>query len=186
VIQIAATPTTPALTLRPWRDADIPTLLRAHADPDMRRWQIHHIDDEGQAIAALADQRWQWAKGTRFTFAVVAQSEAEGGEDAAEPIGNVSIRRLAKERDAAEIGYWTMPQARGKSVATRAAEAALAWADEQWAEDPVDRYTLIHTLGNDASCRVAIKLGFAFAEDLPAHPPKFPNPGHLHVRNRDR
>lgn len=175
MIQIAATDTAPALTLRPWSDEDIPALVRAHVDPDMRRWLLRHIDNEEQARAALANQRADWAAGTRFTFAVVAD-----GED--EPISTVSIRRLAKEPEVAEIGYWTVADARGKSVATRAAEAVLAWAEVRWSDDPVTRVNLIHTLGNNASCRVAIKLGFALAEELPAYPPKFPQPGHLHVR----
>lgn len=174
MIKIAATDTAPALTLRPWTDEDIPALVRAHADPDMRRWQLRHIDDEEQARAALANQRAGRAAGTRFSFAVVA-----GGDT---PIGGVSIRRLAEEPHVAEIGYWTVADARGKSVATRAAEAVLAWAEVRWSDDPAVRVNLIHTLGNNASCRVAIKLGFAFTEDLPAYPPKYPQPGHLHVR----
>ena len=61
--------------------------------------------------------------------------------------------------------------------------ASLRWAAEEWAADaPVSRFELIHTVGNDASCRVARKLGFELAQELPAYPPKFPEPGHLHVR----
>jgi RimJ/RimL family protein N-acetyltransferase len=176
MIQIAAAGSKPALTLRPWTEDDIPILVKAHADPEMQRWQLWHIDDEEQARAALAEQRRHWVMGTRFVFAVVA----DGNGDA--PIGSVSIKRLAKEHDMAEFGYWTDARARGQSVATRAVGGVLAWAGNLWAEDPVLRYQLIHTLGNDASCRVAVKLGFALAEELPAHPPKFPEPGHLHVR----
>ncbi len=184
MIQIPATQTAPALTLRPWRDEDIPVLIRAHADPAMQRWLMGHINDEEQARAALATLRRDWAAGTRFTFAVVAHGDAESSQDADSPLGQVTIRRLAKEQGTAELGYWTAAQARGKSVAPRAAQAAMAWAEEHWSEDPVARFTLIHTLGNDASCRVAAKLGFALAEELPPYPPKFPDPGHLHVRNR--
>lgn len=183
MIQIAATDTAPALTLRRWSEEDIPALVRAHVDPDMRRWLLRHIDDEEQARAALASQRADWAAGTRFSFAVVADPDMDrNGNGNGEPIGTISIRRLAKEPNVAEIGYWTVAAARGKSVATRAAEAALAWAEVRWSDEPVERVNLIHTLGNNASCRVAIKLGFALAEELPAYPPKFPQPGHLHVR----
>ena len=197
MIRIAASGPTPALALRPWAPEDIPALIKAHADPAMRRWLMRHIADEGQALAALADQQRDWDAGTRFTFAVlraVAVDADNGdvdnagvdneGRAAGEPIGSVSIRRLAKDPDAAEVGYWTAAEARGKSVALRAVEGVLAWSESAWSEDPVSRFNLIHTLGNDASCRVAIKLGFKLAEDLPAYPPKFPEPGHLHVRQR--
>jgi RimJ/RimL family protein N-acetyltransferase len=176
VIQIAAAGRTPALTLRPWTEEDIPALIKAHADPEIRRWMTWHVDDEEQARATLADQRRHWELRTRFVFAVVA----DGAGD--EPIGRVAIRRFPKEPPVAEVGYWTVAEARGKSVATRAVEGALTWTDTVWSEDPVDRVNIIHTLGNDASCRVAIKLGFALAEELPPFPPKFPQPGHLHVR----
>ena len=177
MIQIAAAGSRPALTLRPWTEDDLPTLVKAHADPEMRRWQLWHIDDEEQAREWLANRQRQWAEGSRFGFAVVAAEDGAG-----DPIGAVSIRRDAKKPETAEVGYWTAAEARGQSVAPRAVGGALAWAARIWADDPVDRINLIHTLGNDASCRVALKLGFALAEELPAYPPKFPEPGHLHVR----
>jgi RimJ/RimL family protein N-acetyltransferase len=179
MIQIAAAGSSPALTLRPWTEDDIPALLKAYTDPEMRRWQLWCIDDEEQARQWLANRQRNWVEGTRFSFAVVA-----GEDGAGEPIGGVSIRRAAEKREVAEVGYWTAAQARGNSVAPRAVEGMLAWAETVWAADPVDRVNLIHTLGNDASCRVAIKLGFALAEVLSAYPPKFPEPGHLHVRRR--
>jgi len=178
MIQIAAAGPTPALTLRPWTADDIPALIRAHADPVMRRWLSTQIDDDEQALAVLVGRKADWEAGTRFTFAVVASEDGEGN---GEPIGSISIRR-ARESKTAEVGYWTAAEARGKSVAPRAVEGALAWAETVWSDDPVERINLIHSLGNDASCRVAIKLGFALAEELPPFPPKFPEPGHLHVR----
>jgi len=176
VIQILGTDTAPALTLRRWLPRDIPLLVKAHADPAMQRWLLRHIDDEEQARARLADQERGWTERTRFTFAVLAADDPD-------PVGSVSIRRIDKAPEAAEVGYWTVAEARGRSVAARAVEAALRWAAEEWAADaPVSRFELIHTVGNDASCRVAGKLGFELAQELPAYPPKFPEPGHLHVR----
>ena len=186
MIQIAAAGSTPALTLRPWTADDIPALIKAHTDPVMRRWLNTHIDDDDQALAVLVARKADWEAGTRFTFAVVADEGGEvdeSGEGYREPIGSISIRR-ARESKTAEVGYWTAVQARGKSVAPRAVEGALAWAEMVWSDDPVERINLIHSLGNDASCRVATKLGFALAEELPPFPPKFPEPGHLHVRRR--
>ena len=178
MIEVPATETATALVLRPWLERDIPALVQAHKDPAMRRWLMRHFEDEEQARAAIEIQEQEWAERTRFVFAVTSP-------DGPDPIGSVMIRRIHKAPDAAEVGYWTAPEARGASVAGRAAEAALRWTLDQWAADGVHitRLELIHTLGNAASCRVAQKLGFEFAQDLPAFPPKFPNPGHLHVRS---
>ena len=176
MIEIPGNAAAPALILRPWLTRDIPALVKAHADPAMQRWLTRHINDEEQARASLADRERDWAERTRFTFAVLAADEAD-------PIGSVSIRRVGKAPDVAEVGYWTVAQARGRSVAVRAADAALRWAVAEWAEDaPLSRFELIHTIGNDASCRVAGKLGFELAQELAPHPPKFPEHGHLHVR----
>jgi RimJ/RimL family protein N-acetyltransferase len=48
----------------------------------------------------------------------------------------------------------------------------------------LQRLELLHQLDNLASCRVAQKSGYALTKVLPADPPAFPSPGHLHVRNR--
>ena len=178
MIRIAASGPTPALTLRRWTEEDIPALIKAHADPDMRRWLMRHIENEEQALATLLTQQADWNARTRFTFAVVG---VVGGAD--ELLGGVSLRRVAKEPDAAEVGYWTVAEARGKSVAVRAVEGVLNWAEGAWGDEPLERFNLIHTLGNNASCRVATKLGFELAEELPPYPPKFMEPGHLHVRH---
>jgi RimJ/RimL family protein N-acetyltransferase len=66
-------------------------------------------------------------------------------------------------------------------VAPRAVRAALDWAIELWRQEPLRRFELIHTIGNEASCRVAQKLGFALEQELPPSV-KWPEPGHLHVR----
>ncbi|WP_326705576.1 hypothetical protein [Streptomyces cyaneofuscatus] len=59
----------------------------------------------------------------------------------------------------------------------------------QWVRLPVStpeeaarRLELLHQVDNVASCRVAEKSGYAFAELLSALPPEFPLDGHLHVR----
>jgi RimJ/RimL family protein N-acetyltransferase len=181
-LTVPGTSTAPALTLRPWLARDIPALIRAHADPAMQRWLLRHIDDADQARATLDEQAAQWAARTRFVFAVVENVPAAPAS--ATPIASVSVRRIAKLPDAAEVGYWTAPEARSRDIATRAVEAAMHWSAAQWAADgdPITRFELIHALGNDASCRVAQKLGFTLAHELPAFPPKFPDPGHLHVR----
>ena len=43
---------------------------------------------------------------------------------------------------------------------------------------------LLHTVGNEGSCRVAQKCGYVLDSVLPPLPPKFPDEGHRHLRKR--
>lgn len=185
ILTVPTTAEGPALTLRRWLACDAPAMAAAHCDPAMRRWLLRHIEDEDQAREAIEHHRDAWEDGVRFSFAVVEHPLATAGHEAlpGDPIGSVTIRRLDPRSDVAEVGYWTAPAARGRSVAARATQAALEWATALWTAQgrPLRRFELIHTLGNDASCRVAGKLGFAFECELPPSL-KFPEPGHLHVR----
>ncbi|MFJ8870370.1 GNAT family N-acetyltransferase [Streptomyces sp. NPDC102473] len=61
-----ATSTASALTLRPWQDSDVPTIVSAHRDEAIRRWSTHPIDDEDEARAWLTDQRTGWADAGRL------------------------------------------------------------------------------------------------------------------------
>lgn len=187
-LTVPATVDAPALTLRPWLPPDAPAMAAAHTDPAMRRWLLHHIANEDQARETIEQYRDAWQDGVRFVFAVLAHPRDDGADALAdprlaEPIGSVTIRRLDPRSDVAEVGYWTAPAARGRAVAARAAGAALEWATALWTrqERPLRRFELIHTLGNEASCRVAQKLGFAYECEYPPSL-KFPEPAHLHVR----
>ncbi|MFJ1589697.1 GNAT family N-acetyltransferase [Kitasatospora albolonga] len=76
----------------------------------------------------------------------------------------------------------TAAWARGRGVAPRAPEALTAWGFAAFAEEGPVRLELLHQVDNVASCRVAEKSGYAFAELLDALPPEFPLDGHLQVR----
>ena len=67
-------------------------------------------------------------------------------------------------------------------MAPRALLALTDWAFTTFAGDGPARLELLHQADNTASCRVAQKCGYAFAELLPATPPSYPREGHLHVR----
>lgn len=97
-------------------------------------------------------------------------------------VGHVAVK-LGVE-GAVEVGYWTAAEARGRGLASRALEATVQWVFAGGTPAPVAQLDLLHSGGNDASCRVAERCGFAFAELLPARPPAFPGEGHRHVRRR--
>ncbi|MFJ9052787.1 GNAT family N-acetyltransferase [Streptomyces bacillaris] len=168
--------TADGLLLRPWREEDVPALLKAYDDPVMRQWVRLPVDTPEEAARWLESQREGWASGTRFSFAVTDLSR--GGE----LVGNLALKRPGPGPERAEVGYWTAAWARGRGVAPRALEALTAWAFAAFAEEGLVRLELLHQVDNVASCKVAEKSGYAFAELLDALPPEFPLDGHLHVR----
>ncbi|ALC29642.1 GNAT family N-acetyltransferase [Streptomyces sp. CFMR 7] len=168
--------TADGLLLRPWREEDVPALLKAYDDPVMRQWVRLPVGTPEEAARWLELQREGWASGTRFSFAVTDVSR--GGE----LVGNLALKRPGPGPERAEVGYWTAAWARGRGVAPRALEALTAWAFAAFAEEGLVRLELLHQVDNVASCKVAEKSGYAFAELLDALPPEFPLDGHLHVR----
>lgn len=71
VLHVAATPTTPALVLRPWRLADVPALVEAGRDPVLRQWITSLVDNEVDGARWVREQERGWAAGERFAFAVL-------------------------------------------------------------------------------------------------------------------
>ncbi|MFG3258602.1 GNAT family N-acetyltransferase [Streptomyces sp. NPDC048172] len=172
-VQALRTLRTDTLVLRPWRDEDAPAVASAHrGDPALRRWATHRMEDDPAALDWIHAQRDAWTEETRHAFAV-----AEPGPEGA-LLGGVVLKRPG------EVGYWTAPEARGRSVAPRALAALTAWAFTALAPHAPDRLELLHQADNTASCRVAEKCGYPLTHHLPPAPPAYPEEGHVHVRER--
>ncbi|MFB7663599.1 GNAT family N-acetyltransferase [Kitasatospora sp. NPDC056138] len=191
VLSAAPTASAPALHLRPWRVEDAAVLAAAFRDPVLRRWLRTSIDGEAEARRWIDSQTEAWDSGTRLSFAVLERETdslergtAEG--DGGHPVGHVVIKEIAPGKPSAEVGYWTSAEARGRGIAPRALEAVSLWALDPQRATPLERLELIHGADNHASCRVAEKSAFRHHSVLPAHPPAFPNEGHLHVRTSMR
>ncbi|MFD5830483.1 GNAT family N-acetyltransferase [Lentzea sp. NPDC060358] len=157
-----------ALRLRPWRPDDLAALVEAHRDPVLRRWLTTSLTGEAEAREWLDAQSAGWAAVTRFSFAVVA--------------GDTLMGHVVVKTGTAEVGYWTAAHARGQGIAVRALDTAAHWALHTQDTVAITRLGLVHAAANAASCRVAVKCGFAFRELLPAAPPAFPGEGHRHER----
>jgi RimJ/RimL family protein N-acetyltransferase len=115
-LTVQPTATAPALTLRPWRDADIPAIVAAFRDEAMRRWLVSPVNDEDEARAVLAHQDAGWADGTRLSWAI----EQEGTV-----VGHFVIKAAnPPETLATGVGYWTVAEARGKGIASRCVQTA--------------------------------------------------------------
>lgn len=179
VLQVAATPTAPALVLRLWSLEDAAPLVEVFRDAELRRWTSHTVENEADGTRWVRSQRQSWSAGDRFSFAVL---EAQPDGRCGRLLAGVVLKGVAAGEPAAEVGYWTAAHARGKGVASRAVEALTGWAFDAFEAGGLERLELLHQEDNRASCRVAEKSRYDFHRVLPAAPPSFPRAGHLHVR----
>jgi ribosomal-protein-alanine N-acetyltransferase len=135
------------LTLRPWAHADTPALLRAYEDPAIQRWLLFTLPDETAAHALVNTRQAKWEAETDAYWAVTRSGVTLGG---------VSVNDVKLRSGYAELGYFTLPEARGQGVAAQAAVAVTRWAFTVG----FHRLVIIHSTVNDASCKVAVKAGF--------------------------
>jgi len=173
-LAVPRTESAPALRLRPWRPDDLPALLAAHRDPELRRRLITSLAGEADARQWLDAQAAGWRSATRFSFTVVAE------DDDQTPLGHVGMKVVTA--GVAEVGYWTAARARGRGIAPRALEVTSQWALHTQDLVRLTRLDLLHAENNPASCRVAEKCGYVLRDLLPPAPPAFPASGHRHVR----
>ncbi|MDH6126485.1 GNAT family N-acetyltransferase [Kitasatospora sp. GP82] len=178
ILQADATPSAPALVLRPWREEDVAALVAVYRDPVLRQRSTARVENDADGARWVAAEQQGWATGDRLGFAVL---EAQPGSAQSELVANVVLKGVAPGRPSAEVGYWTAAHARGRGVAPRALEALTAWAFDTFVADGLERLELLHQVDNLASCRVAQKARYGFDRVLPATPP-FPLDGHLHIR----
>ncbi|RPE43009.1 RimJ/RimL family protein N-acetyltransferase [Streptomyces sp. Ag109_O5-1] len=139
----------------PDAEAQVEAWLRARNDPDFRRWNtpLTLVTDLAGARDVL---RRQAADSTCEPFRI---TDAESGAT----LGHIGINMIDRTFRTARVGYWTLPEARGRRVATRALALAADWA---FAELDLHRLELGHALGHEASCRIAGTCGFAYEGTL--------------------
>ncbi|MEU9333577.1 GNAT family N-acetyltransferase [Streptomyces sp. NPDC048290] len=139
------------LLLRPWRAGDAPAVHRIFRDPLLHRWHLRACADEAEAGRWVEEWRTHWTAGTGAHFAVV-------GAESGRLLGRVALRGLVLADGAAEVAYWTAAEARGRRVAVRATDALARWALDTIG---FQRLELLHSVANEASCRVADRTRFA-------------------------
>jgi RimJ/RimL family protein N-acetyltransferase len=136
------------LTLRPFREADAETLVTAYADPAIQRWHRRSLD-RTEALDWIRGRAWKrWVEESGAEWAVV--------DDVDVLVGRVGLPALHLTDGVAEVGYWVMPAARGRGVAGHSLTAMANWLFAQG----LHRLELVHSMDNQASCRVAAKAGF--------------------------
>ncbi|MFJ9976942.1 GNAT family N-acetyltransferase [Streptomyces cyaneofuscatus] len=136
--------------LRPWLPADASAVLRAFAPAEMDRQSDRPVSDRADALAWIADRTRERGARTGYSWAVVGE---EG-----EAIGCVAVRAVNRAHDTGWVSYWTTEAARRRGVAPAGVRAVARWA---FGELGLYRLELGHRTDNPASCRVAVRAGFA-------------------------
>jgi [ribosomal protein S5]-alanine N-acetyltransferase len=161
--------------LRPWCEADIPALVAAYADPEIRHWHARTLEDEHEALAWLDERERSRHQETAVDWAVVDPA------DDTIVLGRASLRSVDLTEGVAEVAYWVSPEHRGKRVATGALCTLSDWAFDELG---LHRLALLHSTRNPRSCRVAQQALYAAEGTLreqALHPDGW-HDMHLHAR----
>ncbi len=139
------------LHLRPWRAGDADAVLAACQDSGIQRWTTVPCPYTAEhARSFVRDEAPRgWADGTDYGFAVC---DSRTGD----LLAAVAVRRRAATVSW-DVGYWTVPAARGRGVMSEALGVLCRWA---YAELGAQRIEWHAEVGNWASRRVAEKAGF--------------------------
>lgn len=149
------------LLLRPWRpdaEVDLDAYLRGLSDPEFHRWNtpLILVKDLADARVSLRARSERVSRGTEAAFCVT-------DEETGAILGSVGISNINDTMRVALVGYWTLPEARGRGVAGRALALASDWA---FRYRGLHRLELGHALGHDVSCRIAERIGFRYEGTL--------------------
>ena len=139
--------------LRPWRDADVPGLVRVCRDEAVVRWtRVPPNYTEADARNYLLQRHDAILAGTAAPFAIVS-----AGPPYEELLGSISLIRFDWQHRRAEVGYFLGRDARGRGHATRAVGLICDWA---FSSLGLERIELLAATENLPSQRVAERCGF--------------------------
>ncbi|WP_128375089.1 GNAT family N-acetyltransferase [Streptomyces cavernae] len=145
-------------TWDPTSDVDAEAWLRGLTDPEFLRWNtlLTAVENLAAARDTLLAREEDRRQGGSASFCI---ADADSGA----VLGHMGVNDINPVMRNARVGYWVLPEARGRGAARRALTLATRWA---FAELPLHRLELGHALGNGASCRVADRCGFPYEGTL--------------------
>jgi RimJ/RimL family protein N-acetyltransferase len=152
------------VALRAWRDDDLEQRFAAFDNPEClaHSWSLLEPHTVAHQEASMRGEEGRRLAGKDVHLAVT---------DAAEPetlFGGCSVYGLDLYRSSASVGYWLVPAARGRGVATRTVRLLAGWA---FGHLGVERLELTCGTDNLASQRVAERCGFTHEGVLRSHMP---------------
>jgi RimJ/RimL family protein N-acetyltransferase len=135
------------VTLRPPDDRDLDAIAQALVDRDVVRW---FGQPTMTAVETLQLNRRRWLDASGPTFAICEAGAAE------KPcVGHVWMN-IATGGEGS-IGFWLLPDVRGRGLATRSVQLMANWAIGAIA---LERVRILVEPTNEASQRVAENSGF--------------------------
>lgn len=142
--------TSGAIILRPLRDSDAPLITAAGNDSETQKWlplpTSYTLDDANRFIDEISVATL--TAGTGIVFAVEQNSTF---------VGCIDVKRAEWLNRNCEIGYWTMPEHRGRGFMTEALELLSKWV---LLEQDFARVEVRVASENYSSQRVAEKAGY--------------------------
>jgi RimJ/RimL family protein N-acetyltransferase len=131
--------------LRAADSRDLPAIDAGIHDPDVLRWIG---PSESSANDVLAQNEERWARGSP----TLSICELDGT-----CVGKVWLSVSETDRSTGSIGYWLLPVARGRGLATSAVRLLSTWAIRELG---ITNLRLRTALDNKRSQRVAERSGF--------------------------
>lgn len=147
-------PQSPTIQLREWTLDDLSVVQSACADPDIHRFTS--MPDPSYAQAWLEEQPEQRAAGAALRLAIVDTSSQR-------IVGNIAFIGFEWKHARGEIGYWTLPTARGHGIAGQSLTLFTDWAFKAL---PLERIDLFTSTDNVGSKKVADAAGYQFEGTL--------------------
>lgn len=148
-----------SVKLRPWRGADVATLVAELNENEIARWttipQPYYDRDAREFLAQSEALR---AEGRSLNLAI--EGEADG------VLGSIDVRITDRGQGRGELGYLVYRRARGRQAATRAVRLLARWAFD---ELELARLEIYVQPGNDGSLAVAERAGFVREGLLRSH-----------------
>jgi RimJ/RimL family protein N-acetyltransferase len=145
------------IRLRVWRPADVVALLELLSDPEMRRWSpMVEPPSEADCVTRIGKAMQAETDGRPNAFAIVDES------DPSLVLGSMDWRKdhPMVEFSIVDVGYGVAATARGRGVGSTALRLLTEWLLDPEGGD-VLRVQLDHAVENEASCRTALRAGFA-------------------------
>jgi ribosomal-protein-alanine N-acetyltransferase len=163
------------VVMRPWRAEDVPQVLLAQRDAAVRHYAGRLLEARETALGALQGWVRDWYDAAGAAWAIAAP----GGQ----VLGMVRFGLIDLNLGTGSVGYWLLPEARGRGFATTALRLAttVVFQRLEW-----HRIELYHAVENERSCGVARRSGYV-AEGVMRSAMRYPADGrwsdeHLHAR----
>jgi RimJ/RimL family protein N-acetyltransferase len=140
------------IRLRSPRPQDVPDIVEACQDPEQVRWTTipqPYGTAEAEYFLQLVEQGWESGRSAIFFI-----STSEHGD---RYCGAIDLR--PDTEGGAEVGFAVAPWARGSGVCTSALRLVCRWG---FGTLGLGRVEWLAHVGNDASRRVAEKVGFQY------------------------